>query len=161
MLAYIHSFLHCNIYSMSHLPSFPLPNLANCRHPFIGPHQCSVANQNRTTQSHTILTPTGPFNLISLACLTTPTPCADNVGSQNVASLCTSTHTHTHTQLLSLIWSGAGHTNNFLGVGYTYVLITLLLQFMTIENYREGTNKHHTSHTTHAPTQVQSTSIPQ
>ena len=160
MLAYIHSFLHCNIYSMSHLPSFPLPNLANCRHPFIGPHQCSVANQNRTTQSHTILTPTGPFNLISLACLTTPTPCADNVGSQNVASLCTSTHTHTHTAAFThLEWCRAHE--QFFGGGVYICVDNIAPSIHDLENYREGTNKHHTSHTTHAPTQVQSTSIPQ
>ena len=61
----------------------------------VGPHQCSTADQNNITQSHTFLTPTGPFNLIPLSCITTP--CADNVGTQNVASFCTSTHTYTHT----------------------------------------------------------------
>ena len=57
----------------------------------------------------------------------------------------THTHTHTHTHLLSLIWSGAGHMNNFLGGGYTYLLITLLLQFMTEENHREGQEQTNTT----------------
>ena len=65
-----------------------------------------------------------------------------------ICSLCTAhTHARAHTHLLSLIWSGAGHMNNFLGGGYTYVLITLLLQFicMTEENHREGQEQTNTT----------------
>ena len=38
----------------------------------VGLHQCSAAQQNQNTQSHTIPTLTGPVNLIPLPLLTTP-----------------------------------------------------------------------------------------
>ena len=40
----------------------------------VGPHQYSAAQENQTTQVHAIPTLTGPFNLIPLPLLTTPTP---------------------------------------------------------------------------------------
>ena len=113
----------------------------------VGLHQCSAANQNKTTQFHTILTPTGPFNLISLSCLTTPTMCAQ-------------AHIHAHTPAFTHLEWCRPHEQFFHGGVYTYVVITLLLQFTTTENHRKWTNKHHTLHTACAPTQVQNTGIP-
>ena len=91
-----HTYTHTHTHTHTHtqhnttIQLLSLGKLQTSRWMFraVGPHQYSAAQENQTTQVHAIPTLTGPFNLIPLPLLTTPTPLY-NIYTHNHKLSCT------------------------------------------------------------------------